>query len=111
LASKAFGFLQEPGLPAPYQTGYYVVIPQNLRPLARLAALVVGAAAVIWLLWRLVRDQSMQAFNRLYWEWALIAIMMLILAPQISQDYMVLALGAFSYVLAGCMIRRDRSEE
>ena len=51
----------------------------------------------------------MPAAERLFWEWALVAIMMLILAPQISQDYMVLALGAFSYVLAGCMLRGDRS--
>ena len=105
LASKAFGFLEEPGRAAAYQTGYYVVIPESLRLLARIAALLAEAIAVIWLLLRLVRDGSMRVFNRWYWEWALIAIMMLILAPQISQDYMVLALGAFSYVLAGCMLR------
>ena len=33
--------------------------------------------------------------------------MMLVLAPQISQDYMVLALGAFSYVLAACLLRAN----
>jgi hypothetical protein len=108
LASKAFGFLEEPGRAAAYQTGYYVVIPQDWRGLARIAALLAEGVAVIWLLLRLARDRSMQSFNRIYWEWALVAIMMLILAPQISQDYMVLALGAFSYVLAGCMLRGDR---
>ena len=34
--------------------------------------------------------------------------MMLVLAPQISQDYMVLALGAFSFVLAACMLYGTR---
>jgi hypothetical protein len=41
--------------------------------------------------------------SRTFWDWALVGVMMLVLAPQISQDYMVLTLGAFSYVLAGCM--------
>ena len=35
--------------------------------------------------------------------------MMLVLAPQISQDYMVLALVAFSFVLAGCMLYGTRA--
>jgi len=108
LVSKAFGFPEKPGRLAAYQTGYYVVIPQDWRLLARIAALLAEAAAVIWLLLRLVKDQAMRPFNRCYWEWALIAIMMLILAPQISQDYMVLSLGAFSFVLAGCLTRGDR---
>ena len=34
---------------------------------------------------------------------------MLVLAPQISQDYMVLTLVAFSFVLAGCMLYRSRA--
>jgi hypothetical protein len=37
-----------------------------------------------------------------------VSLAMLVLAPQISQDYMVLALGAFSYVFAACLLRRDR---
>jgi hypothetical protein len=36
------------------------------------------------------------------------ALMMLVLAPQISQDYMVLRLGAFSFVLAACMLYGTR---
>lgn len=105
LAFKAFGYLEEPGRLASYQLGYYVVVPSNLRPYARALALIAEGAAVAWLVWRFVRNGSMKAFDRAYWEWALVAIMMLVLAPQISQDYMVLALGAFSYVLAGCMLR------
>ena len=34
--------------------------------------------------------------------------MMLVLAPQISQDYMVLTLVAFSFVLAGCIAMPSR---
>ena len=109
LAFKAVGFLEAPGSRvADYQLGYYVVIPATLRPIARAVALFAQATAVVWLLWRLIRHRSMNAVDRLYWEWALVAIMMLLLAPQISQDYMVLALGAFSFVLAGCMLRADR---
>jgi len=108
LASKAFGFLEEPGRPAAYQTGYYVIIPGDWRRVASIAGLLFEAVAAIWLVLRLMKDQSMPAFTRLYWEWALVAIMMLVLAPQVSQDYMVLALGAFSFVLAGCMFRGDR---
>lgn len=102
---KAFGFLEAPGRLADYQTGYFVVIPSEWRPYARAAALIAEAAAAGWLLWQFFRDRSMRVVDRAYWEWALVAIMMLVLAPQISQDYMVLTLGAFSYVLAGCMLR------
>jgi len=108
LAFKAFGFLEEPGRQAAYQTGYFVVVIPGLLPFARGAALMTEAAAAGWLLLQFVHNRSMRAFDRLFWEWALLAIMMLVLAPQISQDYMVLSLGAFSYVLAGCLLRADR---
>ena len=110
LAFKAVGFLEEPGSRiANYQLGYYVVVPAALRPVASATAIFAQAAAVVWLLWRLARHQSMNTVDRLYWEWALVAIMMLMLAPQVSQDYMVLGLGAFSFVMAGCLIRANRS--
>jgi hypothetical protein len=105
VAFKAFGFLEEPGRQTTYQTGYFVIIPPELRPYASAAALIAEAAAAGWLLWQFYRNRSMRAVDRAYWEWALVAIMMLVLAPQISQDYMVLTLGAFSYVLAGCLLR------
>ena len=108
LAFKAFGYLEEPGRYSPYQLGYYVIVPPDLRPYARATALVAEALAVIWLLWRFMKDQSMTRIDRLYWEWALVAVMMIVLAPQVSQDYMALTLGAFSFVLAGCLIRADR---
>jgi hypothetical protein len=108
MAAKAFGYLEEPGRAAAYQLGYFVVVPPHLRAFARATGLIVEIAAVIWLGWQLLRNRSMKPFDRTFWEWALIAIMMLVLAPQISQDYMALTLGAFSYVLVGCMLRGSR---
>ena len=66
-------------------------------------------AVAVWLLFRFFKHRQLALVDRLYWEWALVAIVMLVLAPQISQDYMVLTLGAFSYVLAGCLLRNDRA--
>jgi hypothetical protein len=111
LAFKAFGYLETPDPTAahPYQLGYYVVVSDRLRPYAVAVSGVVFAAALAWLVARLFRNRSMRRADLLYWEWALMAIMMLVLAPQISQDYMVLTLGAFSYVMAGCLLRRDVS--
>jgi hypothetical protein len=107
LAFKLFGALEEPGsnLAATYQVGYYVVVPEHLRPIARVVAWTGQLAAVVWLAWQFFARTWRDAIDRTYWEWALVAIMMLVLAPQISQDYMVLTLGAFSYVLAGCLLR------
>ena len=109
MAFKAFGYLEEPGSRiAPYQLGYFAVVPPHLRPFARATGLIVEGAAAIWLLWQFVRDRAMTPVDRSFWEWALVAVMMMVLAPQISQDYMVLTLGAFSYVLAGLMLRPRR---
>jgi hypothetical protein len=111
LAFKAFGYLESPTAAEnhPYQLGYYVVVAAAYRPYALAVSWAVQALAVGWLVARLFKNRTKPAMDRLYWEWALIAIMMLVLAPQISQDYMVLALGAFSYVLAGCLIRNSAS--
>jgi hypothetical protein len=108
LAFKAFGFLEKPGHSSTYQLGYWVVVPAALKPFAKATALVTEAVAVVWLLARFVKQRSMPVVPRWYWEWALVAIMMMVLAPQISQDYMVLTLGAFSCVLVACMVRRDK---
>lgn len=108
VAFKAFGYLEQPGRLATYQLGYFVVIPTELMPYARAVALAAEAIAAAWLLWQFYLNRAMALVDRAFWEWALVAIMMLVLAPQISQDYMVLTLGAFSYVLAGCLVRADR---
>ncbi len=69
------------------------------------AAVAIGG---LWVMLTLLRRMRTAEPSRTYWDWALIGIMMLALAPQISQDYMVLSLGAFSFVLAGCMLYGTR---
>jgi hypothetical protein len=108
LAFKAFGYLEQPGSRvAAYQLGYYVIVPPSLHAVAQAVALIVEALAIVWMLWQFARHRSWGVFERVYWEWALVAIMMLLLAPQVSQDYMVLALGAFSCILAACLVRNE----
>jgi hypothetical protein len=104
---KAFGYLEKPDftiIDPPYALGFYVRYLPQLVPWARAAALVAQALGVLWVGVTLLRRTSLNEPSRTYWDWALVGIMMLVLAPQISQDYMVLTLGAFSFVLAGCML-------
>lgn len=109
---KAFGYLEAPDptlLNPPYSKGYYVWMEPALRPTARRLALAVELIGGAWVAWTLWRRRAIAEPSRTFWDWALIAVMMLVLAPQISQDYMILALGAFSYVLAGCLLYGSRA--
>ncbi len=110
-AVKLFGYLETPDPFAMkgYQVGYYVVVPEHLRATATAVAWSAQAVAIGWLMLRLIRPMQTIRTTLLYWEWALVAIMMLMLAPQISQDYMILTLGAFSFVMAGCFAHRRAS--
>lgn len=108
---KAFGYLERPDRSIPnvgYTRGFYVVIPAALQPIAKALALIAQASGLLWAAWMLFRRRTLPDPSRTFWDWAFVAIMMLVLAPQISQDYMVLTLGAFSFVMAGCMLARDR---
>jgi hypothetical protein len=109
VASKMFGYLEAPGSNAiaTYQVGYYVIVPPERRAVATTVGLIAQVIAVAWFGWHVFIRKWADAADRRYWEWALVAVAMLVLAPQISQDYMVLALGAFSYVLAACLLRSD----
>ena len=111
IAFKMFGYLEtpDPTIVKGYPLGYYVVVPPQWRTVATIVAWTAQAAAILWLAIRVLRPSTQPRTDRLYWEWALVAIMMLLLAPQISHDYMILTLGAFSYVMAGCFVRRQRS--
>jgi hypothetical protein len=109
---KSFGYLEQPERVAvnqPYTKGYYVRVAPALRPTAGRAALVVELIGGAWVVWTLWRRRHLAEPSRTFWDWALVGLMMLVLAPQISQDYMVLTLGAFSYVLAGCMLYGTRA--
>lgn len=109
---KGFGYLEEPN-PAivghPYQLGYYVRVLPGMQQTARMLGLAVEIIGAIWVGWTLLRRTWQPEPSRSFWDWALIGLMMLVLAPQISQDYMVLGLVAFSYVLAGCMVYGNRA--
>jgi hypothetical protein len=109
---KAFGYLEQPDytiIDPVYSRGFYVRMLPGFEQIARMLASVAVAIGALWVLLTLVRRTRSAEPSRTYWDWALISIMMLALAPQISQDYMVLALGAFSFVLAGCMLYGTRA--
>ena len=111
LVTKSFGYLEKPGTktrPEGYTEGYHVVIPSDRLPYARALGTTVQALGALWVAWTLWRRRRNQDPSRTYWDWSLVGIMMLVLAPQISQDYMILALVAFSFVLAGCLFEGDR---
>lgn len=111
LVTKSFGYLEKPGSqarPAGYTEGYHVVIPQQWRPLAQALGAAAQGLGALWLVWILWQRRKNPDPARTYWDWALVGIMMLVLAPQISQDYMILTLVAFSFVLAGCLFEGDR---
>jgi hypothetical protein len=112
IAIKAFGFLEQPDytiVNPVYSRGFYVRVLPGFEQTARLLASVAVAVGALWVLLTLLRRTRSADPSRTYWDWALISIMMLALAPQISQDYMVLSLGAFSFVLAGCMLYGTRA--
>lgn len=111
VAVKMFGYLETPSPFAMkgYQVGYYVLVPGHLRTVATAVAWAAQLGAAAWLMLQLFKPRQTSRIDRRYWEWALVAIMMLVLAPQISQDYMVLTLGAFSCVMAGCFVHKRAS--
>ena len=108
---KAFGYLEQPAPRSgmPYQLGYYVKLLPGTQQVARTLALVAGVIGMAWVAVTLVRRTRLPEPSRTYWDWAFIGLMMLVLAPQISQDYMVLGLVAFSFVLAACMLYGSRA--
>ena len=103
---KAFGYLDQRARSV--DLAFYVTLLPGMQQTARTVALLVWVIGVFWTGVTLLRRSRRPEPSRTYWDWALIGLMMLVLAPQISQDYMVLALGAFSFVLAACMLYGTR---
>jgi hypothetical protein len=104
--TKAFGYLEKPDPNAfsLYQRGYFVVVPDGWRALSRLVGTSVQAVGLAWTAWVVLRrTKSAVDSAGIVWEWGFLAAMMLVLAPQVSHDYMVLTLGAFSVALAACL--------
>ena len=111
VVTKGFGYLDKPGthlMPAGYNEGYHLVIPGSRQFAANAVALTVQALGLAWAAWMMWRRRREADPNGTYWDWAFVGIMMLVLAPQISQDYMVLTLVAFSFVLVACLYEGDR---
>lgn len=111
---KAFGYLEKPdpvllALHPEYPRGFYVRPVPEWQTVARGLALAAEAIGALWVAITLLRRTRVGEPSRAFWDWALVGLMMLVLAPQISQDYMVLTLGAFSFVLAGCMLFGTRA--
>jgi hypothetical protein len=103
---KGFGYLERPDRNIRgdgYSRGYHVVIPEPRRALASALGTLVQGIGLVFAAWVVFSRRRRAAPDRAYWDWAFVTIAMLVFAPQISQDYMVLTLGAFSAVLAGCM--------
>jgi hypothetical protein len=111
VVTKAFGYLEKPDITIKsggYTRGFHVVIPPAWQPVAQTLGTAVQGIGLLWVAWTIWRRRRRPDPSRTYWDWAFVSIMMLVMAPQISQDYMVLTLGAFSFVLAGCLLEGSR---
>ena len=109
---KAFGRLEKPDFTIvnpEYSRGFYVLVDPALRPVARAVGLAAEVVGMAWVAWILFRRRHLPEPSRACWDMALIALMMLVLAPQASHDYMVLTLPAFSFVLAACRLYGSRA--
>jgi hypothetical protein len=109
LVTKAFGYLEtpDPAHPNPlYSRGYYVIVPPAWRRASTFLGLAAQAVAIAWMGFMLARPRSWSRNTRLLWDFAFLGAMLLVIAPQASHDYMVLALGGFSVALVLCMVKR-----
>lgn len=109
---KGFGFLEKPGRyskPSGYTEGYHLLIPEDRQVVATAVGTIVQGFGLLWAAWMIWRRRTRAEPGGTYWDWAFVGIMMLVMAPQVSQDYMVLTLVAFSFVLVGCLYEGDRS--
>ena len=111
VVTKGFGYLDKPGThsrPMGYNEGYHLVIPASRQAAATAVATTAQVLGLAWFAWMLWRRRHEPHPNATYWDWTFVGIMMLVMAPQISQDYMVLTLVAFSFVLVACLFEGDR---
>jgi hypothetical protein len=109
---KGFGFLEKPGrytTPQGYSEGYHLVIPEDRRLAVRIIGTFFQGLGLLWAAWMMWRRRRQPDPDGTYWDWAFVGIMMLVMAPQVSQDYMVLTLVAFTFVMVGCILARDRA--
>lgn len=111
VVTKGFGYLDKPGthkVPLGYNEGYHLVIPPSRQAAASAVAMAAQVFGLVWMTWMIWRRRREPDPDGTYWDWTFVGIMMLVMAPQISQDYMVLTLVAFSFVLVACVYEGDR---
>ena len=116
IVAKTFGHLDDPAL-APVlgypQVGYLTVATPRMRLVGNLVSYAAQLAAFVWMVAVLLRDSARRwrPETKIWWEWSLITVMMLVLAPQTGIDYQILLLPAFSFALAALVafpeLRRD----
>jgi len=116
IVAKMFGHLDDPAL-APVlgypQVGYLTVASPRMRLVGNVVSYAAQGAALVWMIVVLLRDSARQwlQVTKTWWEWSLVTVMMLVLAPQTGIDYQTLLLPAFSFALAACVafpdLRRD----
>jgi len=116
IVAKMFGHLDDPalapGLSYP-QVGYLTVASPRMRLVGNVVSYAAQGAALVWMIVVLLRDSARQWLRetKTWWEWSLVTVMMLVLAPQTGIDYQTLLLPAFSFALAACVafpdLRRD----
>lgn len=111
LTAKAFGRLEKPDPDpsmSPYPRGYYVLGLPGWQTTATALGIGVQVVGFGWVAWMLRRREGWSRASQTLWDFAFIGAMMLVLAPQGSQDYMVLTLAAFSFSLTACASMRVR---
>jgi hypothetical protein len=116
IVAKMFGHLDDPAM-APAlgypQVGYLTVATPRMRLIGNLVSYAAQFAALVWMVVVLLRDSARRWLpeTRIWWEWSLVIVMMLVLAPQTGIDYQILLLPAFSFALAAFVafpeLRRD----
>lgn len=80
-------------------SGHAVVISSDRLAIVQRIGTVIQAAGGLWLTWMILNPARRTGSQRLFFEWSLVSVMLLILSPQTAFEYCTLALGAFSYVL------------
>jgi glycosyl transferase family 87 len=97
--AKLLGRLPPPTFDAARTSGYFV----ELRGWRETATIAVGDASVLaaglGLTWSWLRGARRRSSERILWEWSVLGVAILILAPNTTFEYLTLAIGSASYAL------------
>lgn len=84
--------------------GYHLVIDEHALMTANAVAQMAQLAGIAWTVWVLTRKAPASRSGGIVWEWSLLSVMTMLLAPSIAFEYMLLSLLAFSVVLASFVV-------